>query len=151
VKSEIGTFFQAFPNGMIFANLYNGQGYDLVLLGQVEPTHINLDEMQAKLDRPEFAPVRNSLAQIGMHTAIDLFGTYAGSATDFAPWTKDAQINRDRNLRLQYLAGRGLNLYQADTIYADMAVYGQPPKDTFSGSPEKMEQLLAKIRQEQGR
>ena len=62
VKSEIGTFFEAFPNGMIFANLYNGQGYDLVLLGQVEPARINLDEMQAKLDRPEFAPVRSSLS-----------------------------------------------------------------------------------------
>jgi spermidine synthase len=151
VKSEIGTFFQAFPNGMIFANLYNGQGYDLVLLGQVEPTRINLDAVQAKLDRPEFAPVRNSLSQIGMNNAIDLFGTYAGSATDFAPWTKDAQINHDNNLRLQYLAGRGLNLYQADTIYADMAVYGQPPKETFTGSPESIEKLLAKIKIEQGR
>ena len=47
VKSEIATFFEAFPNGMIFANLYNGQGYDLVLLGQVEPTRINLDEMRS--------------------------------------------------------------------------------------------------------
>ena len=35
VKSEIGSFFEAFPNGMIFANTYNGQGYDLVLVGQV--------------------------------------------------------------------------------------------------------------------
>ena len=151
VKSEIGSFFQVFPHGMIFANLYNGQGYDLVLLGQTEPTRIDLDAMQAKLDRPEFAPVKNSLAEIGMFSAIDLFGTYAGSATDFAPWTKDAQINRDSNLRLQYLAGRGLNLYQADVIYSDMAQYGQPPKDTFTGSPETTGKLLAKIRSEQGR
>jgi len=151
VKSEVGTFFQVFPHGMIFANLYNGQGYDMVLLGQAEPTRINLDEMQAKLDRPEFEPVRTSLSQIGMFNAIDLFGTYAGSASDFTPWTNDAQINRDNNLRLQYLAGRGLNLYQADVIYSNMAVHGQPPKDTFTGSPETIERLLAKIRQEQGR
>jgi spermidine synthase len=128
VKSEIGTFFEAFPKGMIFANLYNGQGYDLVLLGQVEGTTIDVDAMQAKLDRPEFAPVKHSLAQIGMNSAVDLFGTYAGEAADFAPWTKNAQINRDRNLRLQYLAGRGLNLYQADVIYNDMAVYSKDPK-----------------------
>ena len=151
VKSEIGTFFEAFPNGMIFANLYNGQGYDLVLLGQIKPTRINLDEMQAKLDRPEFAPVRKSLSDIGMNNAVDLFGTFAGTAADFAPWTKDAQINRDNNLRLQYLAGRGLNLYQADRIYADMATYGQPPKDTFAGSPEILAALQAKIKAEQGR
>src|SRR4029079_11342369 len=77
VKSEIATFFEAFPQGMIFANLYNGQGYDLVLLGQAEGTTIDVDAMQAKLDRPEFAPVKPSLAQIGMNSAVDLFGTYA--------------------------------------------------------------------------
>ncbi len=54
VKSEIGTFFEAFPNGMIFANTYNGQGYDLVLLGQVEPTTIDIDEMEERLRRPEY-------------------------------------------------------------------------------------------------
>ena len=78
VKSEIGTFFEAFPNGMIFANTYNGQGYDLVLLGQVEPTTIDLDEMEARLQRPEYAPVAQSLRDIGMYSAVDLFATYAG-------------------------------------------------------------------------
>src|SRR6185295_11419898 len=71
VKSEIATFFEAFPKGMIFANLYNGQGYDLVLLGQVEGTTINLDEMEERLRRPEYAPVRKSLADIGMTSAVD--------------------------------------------------------------------------------
>ena len=78
VKSEIGTFFEAFPNGMIFANTYNGAGYDLVLLGQVEPTTIDLDEMEARLQRPEYAPVAQSLRDIGMFSAVDLFATYAG-------------------------------------------------------------------------
>jgi spermidine synthase len=152
VKSEIATFFEAFPKGMIFANLYNGQGYDLVLLGQAEGTTIDVDAMQAKLDRPEFAPVKHSLAQIGMNSAVDLFGTYAGEAADFAPWMKDAQINRDRNLRLQYLAGRGLNLYQADVIYNDMAVYSKDPKPgLFTGSPATLQALLDRIHMEQGR
>ncbi|HEY7473466.1 MAG TPA: fused MFS/spermidine synthase, partial [Vicinamibacterales bacterium] len=30
VKSEIGTFFKAFPNGIVWGNTNNGQGYDLV-------------------------------------------------------------------------------------------------------------------------
>ena len=54
VKSEVATFLEAFPNGMVFGNTNNGQGYDMVLFGQVEPTEINLDEIQAKLDRPEY-------------------------------------------------------------------------------------------------
>ena len=151
VKSEIGTFFEAFPKGMIFANTYNGAGYDLVLLGQVDGTKINLDEIDARLQRPEYAPVAKSLREIGMYSAVDLFSTFAGQAPDFANWLKDAQINRDRNLRLEYLAGRGLNLYRADTIYTDMVAHAKDPQGIFEGSPEKTEALLQKIWQSWGR
>ena len=58
--------------------------------------------MEARLKRPEYEPVAKSLRDIGMNSATDLFATYAGWAKDFEPWLKDAQINRDRNLRLQY-------------------------------------------------
>ena len=152
VKSEIGTFFEAFPNGMVFANTYNGAGYDLVLLGQVEATHIDIEEMEARLKRPEYAPVAQSLRDIGMNSATDLFATYAGSAKDFEPWLKDAQINRDRNLRLQYLAGQGLNLYRADAIYAEMLNYAQaPPLGLFVGSPDLVLELRRRILVAQGR
>jgi spermidine synthase len=151
VKSEIGTFFEAFPNGMIFANTYYGEGYDLVLLGQVEPTRINLDKIEARLARPEYAPIRQSLNEVGMFTAVDLFATFAGQASDFEPWLEEAQINRDRNLRLQYLAGRGLNLYQADLIYAEMLTFAGAPQEIFTGSPEVLEDLTFKIRDAHGR
>ncbi|MDR1990725.1 MAG: fused MFS/spermidine synthase [Acidobacteriaceae bacterium] len=151
VKSEIATFFEAFPKGMIFANTYNGAGYDLVLLGQVEGTTINLDEIEARLARPEYAPVKQSLADIGMPSVMDLFSTYAGSAEDMQPWLRDAQINQDRNLRLQYLAGRSLNVYQADVIFAQMLPYAGDPKGVFTGSQEKQDELLARIRSAQGR
>src|SRR3954449_10845898 len=82
VKSEVATFFEAFPKGMIFANLYNGAGYDLVLLGQVEGTTINIDDVEARLQRPEYAPIKKSLSEIGMNSAVDLFATYGGSAKD---------------------------------------------------------------------
>ncbi|HEY7169500.1 MAG TPA: fused MFS/spermidine synthase [Vicinamibacterales bacterium] len=146
VKSEIATFFEAFPKGMIFSNTYNGAGYDLVLLGQVEGTHVNLDEIEARLKRPEYAPVAKSLGEIGMTSILDLFGTYAGSASDMKGWLTDAQINRDRNLRLQYLAGRGLNLYQAGEIFAEMLPFAKdPPPDLFTGSPELVSSLMQKI------
>ena len=67
VKSEIATFFEAFPNGVIVGNTFNGVGYDMVLLGQVEPTRIDLDEIEARLMRPEYAPVARSLREIGLH------------------------------------------------------------------------------------
>src|SRR5204863_1567849 len=149
VKSEIATFFEAFPKGMIFANTYNGAGYDLVLLGQVDGTTINLDEIEARLQRPEYEPMRKSLADIGMTSAVDLFATYGGSAADLKGWLKDAQINRDRNLRLQYLAGRGLNLYRADTIYSEMAHYSHEPSGLFSGSAELQQEVRQRIRSAQ--
>jgi spermidine synthase len=151
VKSEIGTFFEAFPHGMIFANTFNGEGYDLVLLGQVEPTRIDLDQIDARLARPEYEPLRRSLSDIGMHSAVDLFATFGGQAKDFTRWLEDAEINRDRNLRLQYLAGRGLNLYRADVIYADMLNYASDPEGIFVGSPDKVEELLQRIRVAHGR
>ena len=151
VKSEIATFFEAFPKGMIFANTYNGAGYDLVLLGQVDGTTINIDEMEERLKRPEYERVRKSLAEIGMNSAIDLFATYAGSAADMQPWLRDAQINRDRNLRLEYLAGRGLNLYRAGEIFADMLPNARDPQGIFVGSDESLTELMRRIRLGMGR
>jgi len=142
VKSEIGTFFEAFPNAVVWGNTNNGQGYDLVLMGQVEPIKINIDEMDAKLQSPEFAQVAQSLREIGFNSAIELFATYAGQPKDLKPWLADVQLNYDKNLRLQFLAGMGLNLYQSGPIYAEMiANASQFPDNLFTGSPEKLQQL----------
>jgi len=141
VKSEVATFFQAFPNGVVWGNTNNGAGYDLVLLGQVEPTRIDLDRIDALLRDPRYADVARSLREIGFNSAVDLFSTYAGRAGDLAGWYRDAQINRDRNLRLQYLAGLGLNLYQSGEIYSQMLAYRRPPDDIFVGS-DAMKQAL---------
>jgi spermidine synthase len=146
VKSEIATFLQAFPNGMVFANTVNGQGYDVVLLGTVEPLTIDVDKVQAKLDSPEYARVAQSLREIGIYSARDLMATYAGSAKDLKPWLDTATINRDRNMRLQYLAGMSLNLYQADPIYVSMTRYARFPEGLFTGSAETMEALRRAIR-----
>ena len=134
VKSEIGTFLEVFPNGVVWGNTNEGKGYDLVLLGQKGTTRIDVDAIQARLQRPEYAPMAKSLREIGMNSAVDLFSTYAGRKPDLEPWLRDATLNRDKNLRLQYLAGLGLNLYQADVIYADMLKHvNKLPDDLFIG------------------
>jgi spermidine synthase len=87
-----------------------------------------------------------------MNSAVDLFSTYAGRKPDLQPWLKDATINRDRNLRLQYLAGLGLNLYQADVIYADMLRnVTRMPEDLFVASEQTRQALFAGISRAQGR
>jgi spermidine synthase len=152
VKSEIGTFLEVFPNGIVFGNTNEGKGYDLVLVGQVEPTKIDVDAIQARLQRPEYAPMARSLREIGMNSAVELFATYAGRKPDLEPWLRDSTLNRDRNLRLQYLAGLGLNLYQADVIYADMLRHvSKMPEDLFIASDETRRSLYAAIQTAQGK
>lgn len=143
VKSEIATFMKAFPNGVVFGNTNNGGGYDLVLVGQNSPAmKIDVDAVEAKLASPEYAQVRQSLHEIGFENATDLFATFAGNEPMLRPWLADAQINRDRNLRLQFLAGEGLNQYNQAAIYSQMLQYRQYPEGMFTGSPDR----LARIR-----
>ncbi|HET7217309.1 MAG TPA: fused MFS/spermidine synthase, partial [Vicinamibacterales bacterium] len=151
VKSEIATFMEAFPNGVVWGNTQDGRGYDLVLMGTVEALQINVDEIQAKLNRPEYAPVAKSLSEVGLYSAVDLFSTYAGRGSELGAWTRDAIINRDRNLRLQYLAGLGLNLYQSDRIYSDMLVHAKYPEGLFTGSEATLQALREGIARAQGR
>jgi spermidine synthase len=111
-KSEIATFFQAFPDAVIWGNPIRGVGYDTVLMGRVDAGPIDVDQMQRLLERPDFGQVSRSLRQIGFNSAIDLLATYAGRDQELRPWFADAEINRDNNLRLQFLAGFDLNLDQ---------------------------------------
>ena len=152
VKSEIATFFEVFPNGAVFANTVAGEGYDVVLLGQADAAPIDIDRIQRRLDSPEYALVRRSLGEVGFYSAVDLLATFAGQASDLAPWLEGAAINEDRNLRLQYLAGRGLNLYQADIIFDHMVSPSiQFPEVLFTGSPVLMGELESSILTRQGR
>ena len=93
--------------------------------------------------RERYFPVRESLGQVGFYSAAQLMATFAAKKPEIDPWIADAQLNRDRNLRLQYLAGLGMNLYQADMIYRDMERYRTYPTGLFTGSPERMAQLQA--------
>jgi spermidine synthase len=144
-KSEVATFLEAFPNGAVFANTVNGQGYDLVLFGQLENNKIDVDAVQARLADPANAPIAKSLSEIGINSAVELFSTYAGRRSDMAAWLKDAQINTDANLKLQYLAGLGLNLYQSDAIYKAMSRDARYPEELFAGKPETLDALKARI------
>lgn len=145
VKSEVGTFLEVFPEGLVFGNTHMDAGYDVVLVGQKTPGPIDVDAIQARLESPEYAPVAHSLAQIGFNSAIDLVSTFAARGEQLRPWLADAQINRDKNLRLQYLAGFGLNLYDQAAIYSQMIQGRRYPEGLFTGSPATIEQLRMRI------
>ena len=160
-KSVIATFFQVFPHGILWTNEHDGHGYDAVLFGQAEPTTIDVGELQRRLERPDHQLVRQSLREVGFGTGgmgfgevepvpgeaspgqevIDLMATYSGQATFLQEWSRGAQINTDRNLRLQYLAGMWLNSNMRQEILSGILAYFRFPDRTFVGSPEAIQSL----------
>jgi spermidine synthase len=142
VKSELATFFEAFPNATVWTNTRNGEGYDMVFMGQAEPLKINVEEVQQRFDRPDYAPVVQSLREVGVASTTALFSTYSGRRADLGQWTAGSDVNRDSNLRLSYLAGWGINSQLADVIYRDMIRYRQSPTDLFSGSKPSVDAIL---------
>ena len=134
VKTELATFFSVFPNATVWSNYLNGDGYDLVLLGTADPAPINVEALQRRLGQPSYSAVSASLADVGFHSAVDLLATYAGGASDLAPMLANAQINDDLSMRLQYMAGLGLNSLTAPQVYREVLSYRKFPEDLLVGS-----------------
>jgi len=145
IKSELATFFRAFPNGTIWANNRDGEGYDMVFLGQVEPLKIDVDAAQDRLKRPDYDKVRASLVDIDVHSLPDLLSAYTGNAADLEPWIRGAQINHDGDLRLSYLAGWGINYQIADTLYRTMVQYRHDPTSMLAGSQPLVDAVINAI------
>jgi spermidine synthase len=152
VKSEIGTFMKVFPNGAVFANTQTGTGYDLVLLGLADDDRIDVNRMIERFEHPRYAQVRASLAEVRLENVTDLLSTFAGQPEDLSHWLEGAEINIDKNMRLQYLAGMGLNLYENISIYNSMLEQGiSYPENLFVGDEDVLQELEDKITRRQGR
>jgi spermidine synthase len=146
VKSELATFFDVFPNGTVWGSTVNGQGNDVVLLGQVEPLNLNVDALEDRWSRPEYARVAQSMGAVNFHNATDVLATYAGRASDLTRWLAGADINEDMSLRLQYLAGMSLNVDEPDSIYTQMLTYRRFPRDLFTGTEQRVRTLDDQLR-----
>ena len=145
VKSEIATFFDVFPNGTVWSNENGGGGYDVVLAGKAGDSPIDVDRMEQRFASPPYARVVRSLAEVGFQSPMSLVTTYAGRAQDLKPWLASAEINRDGNLRLQYLAGLALNFSQENLIYQEMLNYRQFPDSLFQVSDSRRPALQSAL------
>ncbi len=124
----------------------DGKGYDVFMLGQAEPMTINLDALDQRLNRADYQRVVQSLRGSGRQLDIDLLAIYAGQQQDLQPWLAGAQINRDGNLRLQYLAGMALNYSDEENIFNHIMYYRKFPANLFVGSDARIEVLHARMR-----
>jgi tetratricopeptide (TPR) repeat protein len=74
-----------------------------------------------------------------------LFATFTGQGVDLRPWLKGAAINVDANLRLQYLAGLGMNHYESTQIHDALLAYRRYPEALFAGTPATERKLREAI------
>ena len=75
-----------------------------------------------------------------------MFATYAGRAVDLQSYFAGAQINDDMNLRLQYLAGLGVNSMAFQKVFAEVMSYRKFPNDLFRGSEGRIDVLRTLLR-----
>tara|TARA_Y100001001_G_scaffold154285_1_gene168898 strand:+ start:52 stop:1206 length:1155 start_codon:yes stop_codon:yes gene_type:complete len=139
VKSSLATFLEAFPNGTVWNSDIFGDGYDVVMVGWVGEMKLDLLALEQHLSRN--LRVRQSLADVDFYSGTDLLTSYVGQGSDLRPWLMDAQINRDRSLRLQYLAGLAIDENDAIQILTSMTQYRRYPNDLFLVPPNMERQL----------
>ncbi|HSA54056.1 MAG TPA: fused MFS/spermidine synthase [Gemmatimonadaceae bacterium] len=141
VKSEIATFLSVFPNGTLWANTQNGRGFDLVLVGTLDSTRIDLEALEQRFARLDHTRVAESLGAVGFYGPLDLIATYSGHSGDLGEWLAGVELNRDRTLRLQYLAGMGANRHQSERIYDEILSHRSFPESIFRADPVRTQLL----------
>jgi spermidine synthase len=143
IQIQMRTFVDAFPDGTVFNSQPEAKGYDVVLLGQVEPLHIDIAAVQKRIDDNE--ALRKSLADVKLTSALDIFGSYGTRGRELGAWLQDTPVNRDFSLKLEYISGLAFNFQVADEIYANMIKGRTYPEDIFSGPEELTTQLRTRL------
>jgi spermidine synthase len=133
VKSQLATFFTVFPDAFVLGNTRNGKGYDVIVIGQRDPALISLRAVDSRLRQPSYAAMTASLTAVGIRSVADLFfNSYASRAADLQGWIAGVPLNRDADLRLQYLAGLGINTNTPEAIYTDILQYRRSATSVFA-------------------
>jgi spermidine synthase len=130
-KCELASFLDAFPDALFFTSWAKSDGadqnHDIIALGQLSPAPLDLAEIDRRIrENPE---LQASLAEVDLATIPELIGQYAGSGKDLQPWLADAEINRDRSLRLEYLAGLAVFRDRSHALYEKIAEYRRYPAE----------------------
>jgi spermidine synthase len=143
VKSLVGTFLEIFPEGTLWSNhIPVDGGNDLIMLGQVAPLRVDAVGITSRLE--ENPALGKSLAEVKIEGVLRLLAAYLGEKRTLAQWLEDAQINRDRSLRLQYLAGLSVDRREHQELYRTIVQYRGYPDRIFA-APKWMERRLKSV------
>jgi len=143
IQIQMRTFIDAFPDGTVWNSQPDAKGYDVVLLGKVEPLIIDMGAIQKRIDDNE--ALKKSLTHVKLNSALDIFASYGTRGRDLGPWLGDTPVNRDFSLKLEYISGLAFNLQVADEIYANMIKGRTMPDDVLTGPAEMTSQLHVRL------
>ena len=143
IQIQMRTFIDAFPDGTVWNSQPDAKGYDVVLLGKVEPLIIDMGAIQKRIDDNE--ALKKSLTHVKLNSALDIFASYGTRGRDLGPWLGDTPVNRDFSLKLEYISGLAFNLQIADEIYANMIEGRTMPDDVLTGPAEMTSQLHVRL------
>lgn len=129
VQSQILTFTQSFADTTIWHSNLLEDGYDLVLLGTEEKLRINTGRIQDKLSANP--AINRTLNTIGFESLGRLLSSYTAHGRGVQTWLENAEVNHDRSLRLQYLAGAASGRYDAKDIYDSISRNRSFPESLF--------------------
>jgi spermidine synthase len=130
IQIQMRTFITAFPHGTVWNTAISGRGYDVVLVGGVEPLKLDVDAVQKRItNNPKLYA---SLREVKISNAVDLFATYGTRGADMQKWLEGVPVNRDFSLKLEYISGLALNAGEADPIYLHMIAGRTYPNWTAS-------------------
>ena len=143
IKLQMHTFMETFVNGTVWNSAVSGRGYDVVLLGRLEPLRLDLAAIQSRIDRNP--RVGESLRDVKVRSVVDLVATYAASAGDMKEWLAGTPINRDFSLKLEYISALSLNRDEADKSYSNMIAGRKYPNELFDAPPRMEAELRRRI------
>ncbi|HXV37776.1 MAG TPA: fused MFS/spermidine synthase, partial [Myxococcota bacterium] len=146
VKSALASFFETFPDGTVWSShIPRNAGSDLVMLAKDGKLEIDVDRLAARIaGNPRLA---QSLDEVDFGYLVTLLAAYLGRGPDLADWLRDAQINHERSLRLQYLVGLSFERFPHLEVYREMARYRRYPESLLIASPDIRERVEARWRQ----
>jgi len=147
-KCEIASFLEAFPHASLWTNWRETDGYevhhDLVALGRLEPGPMDLAEIERRIrDNPR---LQAKLAEVNLATIPELIGQYVGYGGDLKTWLADAEINRDRSLRLEYLAGLSVFRWESHKIFEEIEKFRRYPAELLKNDAPYEQSIRERLR-----
>jgi spermidine synthase len=146
-KCELATFLRVFQSATLWTSWTNRDGHDerhdLIVIGQVTPATIDLAELERRINSN--SAVNGALEQVNLGTIPELVGQFVCRGEDLKPWLEDAEINQDRSLRLEYLAGLSLWMKRHNEIFREIAAFRRYPADLFENDAAYKDEILRRL------